>query len=121
MHELSIATSLVDLACDEVAGLRDVSVYAIHVQIGVLSGVVRDALEFSFEAAATGMAIAGARLVIHDGAATIWCSSCQAEQTLGNIRARCCPVCQTPAPHLLSGAELQLLSLEVRDDVHTDR
>ena len=45
MHELSIAMDIVDAAADE-ARRRRVKVNAVHLRLGVLSGVVRDALLF---------------------------------------------------------------------------
>jgi hydrogenase nickel incorporation protein HypA/HybF len=64
MHELSIALSLVELASEELARLGDVRLGAVHVRVGTLSGVVPEALRFSFDVAADGTTIAGARLEI---------------------------------------------------------
>ena len=64
MHELSIALSLVELASEELARLGDVRLGAVHVRVGTLSGVVPAALRFSFDVAADGTTIAGARLEI---------------------------------------------------------
>jgi hydrogenase nickel incorporation protein HypA/HybF len=43
MHELSIAMSIVEMA-EEEAHLRNVRVSAVHLKLGMLSGVVKDAL-----------------------------------------------------------------------------
>jgi hydrogenase nickel incorporation protein HypA/HybF len=64
MHELSIAVSLVDAICDELPRLGDVSVRAVRIRVGALSGVVPDALMFAFDVAADGSRVAGARLEI---------------------------------------------------------
>ena len=66
MHELSIALSLVELASDELARLGDVRLHAVHVRVGALSGVVSDALRFSFDVAADGTPVAGATLEIEE-------------------------------------------------------
>jgi hydrogenase nickel incorporation protein HypA/HybF len=66
MHELSIALSLVELAADELARLGDVRLHAVHVRVGTLSGVVADALRFSFDVAADGTTVAGATLEIEE-------------------------------------------------------
>ena len=63
MHELSIAMSLVDLAQEE-AEKRGVRVLAIHLKIGKLAGVVREALCGSYEMASAGTPLEGSRLVI---------------------------------------------------------
>lgn len=50
MHELSIAMGIVEAAMDE-AQRRGVQVSAVHLRLGALSGVVKDALLFSYEVA----------------------------------------------------------------------
>jgi hydrogenase nickel incorporation protein HypA/HybF len=68
MHELSIALSLVDVACEKAAALGDVRVDTVFVRIGPLSGVVAESLLFCCDEAARGSAIEGARLEIETGA-----------------------------------------------------
>lgn len=51
MHGLSIAISLIEAAEEEIERLGGARVQAIHVKRGRLSGVVREALEFSHEVA----------------------------------------------------------------------
>jgi hydrogenase nickel incorporation protein HypA/HybF len=113
MHELSIALSLVDLACEEAARLAPEHVEAVHVEIGPLSGVVKDALLFSFRLAATGTAIEGSRLEIREVPAMVWCPECRTERVLAQPARRQCPACETPTPELLGGTELRLVALEV--------
>ena len=50
MHELSIAMSIVELA-EEEAERRGVQVNAVHLKLGALSGVVKEALLSSYEMA----------------------------------------------------------------------
>ena len=49
MHELSIAQSVVDLAEEVAEKEKADSVVSIDIEIGTLSGVVVDALEFAME------------------------------------------------------------------------
>jgi hydrogenase nickel incorporation protein HypA/HybF len=63
MHELSIAASIVEIASEE-ASRRGCRVEAVHLRLGALSGVVREALEFSWELACGETPVAGARLEI---------------------------------------------------------
>lgn len=55
--------SLVDLGIEE-AEKRGVRVEAVHIRIGALSGVVPEALEFSYQAASEGTMLEKSRLVI---------------------------------------------------------
>ena len=113
MHELSIALSLVDAACEEAARLGDVRVEALHLRLGPLSGVVRQALEFSFEVAAEGTPIAGAQLRIQEVPVTVLCPLCGIERQLASVQHFRCPVCATPTPEVVHGRELELVALEV--------
>lgn len=120
MHELSIATSLVEIACEKAAGLGDVRVEALHLRLGPLSGVVRDALLFCFEIAAQGTKLEGARLEIEDVPLAVMCPSCGEERQLAGFPL-VCPVCETPTPRVLAGGELELRALEVSDNAAPDR
>ncbi len=51
MHELSIAMSIVDLAQEESERRGGVQIKAVHLRLGPLSGVVKDALLSSYEMA----------------------------------------------------------------------
>ena len=113
MHELSVALSLVDLACEEMTRRNAVRVATLYLRIGPLSGVVTDALSFAFAAATAGTPVEGARLHIEDVPATVWCASCSAERTLVEVARRRCPVCNATAPQIVRGEELELVALEV--------
>jgi hydrogenase nickel incorporation protein HypA/HybF len=112
MHELSIAASIVDLAQEEALS-RDVRILAVHLRLGPLSGVVREALLGSFEMVAAGTPLESARLVITETRIVVQCPECRAPRTVPSIQALRCPECGTPAPDVLEGAELQVTGIEV--------
>ncbi len=68
MHELSIAVQIVEIAEDELVRHGGDRVRSIHVQLGALSGVAKEALQFSFGMACEGTTAEGANLVIEDAA-----------------------------------------------------
>jgi hydrogenase nickel incorporation protein HypA/HybF len=115
MHELAIALSIVDLACEQLPGLGAVRVESVRLRVGVLSGVVKEALTFSFEAAAAGTPLEGARLAIEDVALAVWCPRCRAERVPVQACCRRCPVCDAPAGDVVRGDELEIVALEVTD------
>lgn len=115
MHELSIAMSLVDIASEELARLNGARAHALKVRIGPLSGVVKEALLFSFAMAASGTPVEGARLEFDDAPVTVWCDSCGAERVLQQVTRRRCPICDSPTPEIRCGADLELTGLEVID------
>ena len=68
MHELSIAMSIVDLAQEEADRRGGVQIKAVHLRLGLLSGVVKDALLSSYEMACADTCLEGSHLVVgHPG------------------------------------------------------
>ena len=95
MHELSIAMSIVELA-EEEAKSRGVQIEAVHLKLGLLSGVVKDALLSCYEMVCDGTPLQGSRLVIEDIAVVIFCPTCRAQRPLSSVQLFCCPECSTP-------------------------
>jgi len=113
MHELSIAMSIVEMAEEESERRGGVQVNAIHLKLGLLAGVVKDALLFSYDVACEGTALEGSRLLIEEVPVVIYCPTCQAERTLKSIQRFCCSVCETPTPQVVEGQELEVVALEI--------
>jgi hydrogenase nickel incorporation protein HypA/HybF len=115
MHELSIALDVIDVASMEMTRLGPVHVLAVHLRVGALSGVVKEALLFSFDAAVIGTALDGARLQIDDVPVSVWCETCESDRDLLDLTRRRCPICQSPTPRVIRGNELELVALEIED------
>ena len=116
MHELSIAMALIDLAGEASRRLGGSRIEAVHVSIGPLAGVVEEALTFSFEVAAAGTALEGARLLVHHAPLVALCPKCHAEKTIDSPQHLHCPTCGAATPEIRSGRDLQLIAVEVPDD-----
>ncbi len=115
MHELSIAVSLVEMAAEEARRRGEVRVTALHLKLGPLSGVVKDALLFSYDVACSGTALEGSQLVIEDVPVVVYCGQCLAERELESVQRFCCPVCGTLTPDLVRGRELELVAMEIEE------
>jgi hydrogenase nickel incorporation protein HypA/HybF len=115
MHELSIALDLIDVAAAEMARLGPVHVMSVRLRVGPLSGVVKEALIFSFDTAILGTPLDGARLHIDDVPVSVWCDTCDAERDLPDLSRRRCPICEAPTPRVVRGNELELIGLEIQD------
>src|SRR5215469_16025895 len=102
MHELSVALSILDLA-EEEGQNRGGHVTAIHVKLGRLSGVVREALESAFEMAREGTALAQAELVVEDVPLVIHCSACAADQSPVSAYELRCPACGALTNEIIRG------------------
>jgi hydrogenase nickel incorporation protein HypA/HybF len=113
MHELSIAMSIIEGATEEALRHGAVKVEAVHLKLGPLSGVARDALLFSYELACEGTALEGSRLVIEEVPATVFCRICEVERALTSIQRMRCPVCDAPASQISRGREIEVVALEI--------
>lgn len=113
MHELSIAQCLIESACEAAAAEGAGRVLRVCTRIGALSGVVKEALRFSFELAAEGTLCEGAILEIEDVPITVHCVHCDAARSLSDGWNFICPVCGTATPEVLTGRELDLISVEI--------
>jgi hydrogenase nickel incorporation protein HypA/HybF len=116
VHELSIALSLIDEAAGAARSEGYVRVMRVHARIGVLSGVVHEALQFSFQMASPGTACEDAVLEIEEVPIQVRCPVCQQVVQLPNAYRFVCPTCGTPTPEVVAGRELELVSIEVDDD-----
>jgi len=121
MHELSIALSMIDMATEEAQRRGGAHVNALHVKLGPLSGVVKDALLFSYEVASYGTMLEGSQLVIEDVPVAIYCSDCQVERRLESIQRFCCPVCGTLSSEVVRGRELEFVSMEIEEIEETEK
>lgn len=114
MHELSVAVSIVEIACEEGERLGG-RVCAVHVRLGALSGIAPEALSMSFEVACMDTPLVGSKLVIEEVPAAAFCEVCRAERELRSIQSICCSECGTPAAEVSQGKELQLVALEIEE------
>jgi len=113
MHELSIAMSIVDLVEEEMA-VRGVQVEAVHVKVGLLSGVVKDALLTSYEMACMQTPLEGSRLVIEEVPILVDCPNCKVRRPVLSMQWFCCSECGTPTAEVVEGKELIVTALELR-------
>ena len=114
MHELSIAMSIVELA-EEEAKNRGVQIEAVHLKLGTLSGVVKEALLSCYEIACDKTTVQGSRLIIEDVPVVIFCPTCNTQRTLSSVQQFTCPECDTPSWEVLQGKELEVVALEINE------
>src|ERR1700722_11629737 len=108
MHELSIAVSLLTMIEEQAAARGDVRVTAVHLKLGPLSGVVKQALLSAYELACEGTALQECKLIIEDVPITVHCPKCDQPREIASMQDLCCPVCRTPTPKIITGTELEV-------------
>jgi hydrogenase nickel incorporation protein HypA/HybF len=108
MHELAITQSVVDMVAERAAGRQ---VNHVRLEVGRLSGVVPDAMEFCYELLIGGTALEGSTLVIEQTAGSAHCRSCGQDFALDDLILLC--PCGSAEVELTAGRELRVLSVEL--------
>jgi len=88
----------------------------LKLRVGVLSGVVPEALAFAFETLKAGTLAADAVLEIETAPAVFRCLECAATPSLTEM-AFSCPACHGPLVVDHGGQQLELAQLEVTRNV----
>ncbi len=113
MHELSIAHHLVEVATETAREANATRITALHLRLGALSCVQRQALEFCFELVAQDTMLEGAQLEITEVPVEVYCASCDAVSPLPSIQKFRCPRCGSPTADIRRGKELELDRIEI--------
>ena len=111
MHELSIASAVVEIVERHAAGRR---VTRVDLRVGHLRQVVPPALEFAFELVAEGTVADGAELVMEEVPATVSCSRCGSAGVLAEFPAVCAS-CGSLDVEVTGGDELLVDALELEE------
>jgi hydrogenase nickel incorporation protein HypA/HybF len=112
VHELSIAEAV----CAQISErLPDATIAVVRLRIGELSGVVPEAVEFCFEAAAHGTVVEGARLEIETVPGRCRCRDCGREFRPDDLILLC--TCGSARVTVLAGEDLQIGSVETVEHV----
>jgi hydrogenase nickel incorporation protein HypA/HybF len=119
LHELSVACAIVEGVVEEAERLGGVRVKAVHLRVGPLSGIDKEALCFCFDLAAEGTPVAGAELRVEEVPVVAYCPACGCDRTLAAADALRCPVCFGPTPEVKQGRELEVVALEVFGEAPT--
>lgn len=114
MHELSIACSIVEMVEENLPN-ENTQVKKVFLKIGKLSGVVKDALNFSFEIAAQDTRLADATLEIEELSVIVHCDKCNTDSELGNPPIFRCKDCGESTANIIQGKEMEIASIEIED------
>ncbi|NDQ57038.1 MAG: hydrogenase maturation nickel metallochaperone HypA [Acidipila sp.] len=115
MHELSIAMSIVEMAQEEAERRGGVQVQIVHLRLGRLSGVVKEALLSSYEMACASTLLEGSQLMIEEVPVEVFCPRCEAPRLVRSIQWFRCPECDTPTSTVIRGKELEVVALEIKE------
>ncbi len=115
MHEMGIAQQIIDIAAASIpAEMPGARVERVNLKIGKLSAVVPESLRFCFEIVAQDTPLAGAELAIEETPILARCKDCDARWTIDEP-VFTCTSCGGGRLEILSGRELDIVSIEVAE------
>lgn len=112
MHEMSIMTSILQIARDHADEAGAPVIEQIEIEVGELAGIEIPSLEFCFEAARAQTVGEQAELVIRRIPGRGQCPACGQESPM-DFYSAICPVCGDGVLEILQGRELRVVSIRV--------
>ena len=112
MHELSLTQSMIEIAEEHARREGATVITVVTMEIGALSGVMPEAIEFAFEACSKGTLADGATLEILRIPALGLCQECTTECAIESLLDSC-PECGSYALDILQGQEMALTEMEI--------
>ena len=110
MHELSIAQSIVELAEEVAEREKADSIQSIEIEIGALSGVVLDALDFALEITVKDTTLRNAKINYLKITGKAECNECFCQFETNDLLAFC-PKCRQANYRIVDGKQLRIKSL----------
>lgn len=111
MHEFSIIQNIIDIASETAKANHIDNVRSVEVEVGKASGVVREAMEFAWEAAVKQTVLSNAILKIIEKPLVVKCMICNKQYEPCDIYDSC-PGCGEASPEVISGKELRVVAIE---------
>lgn len=109
MHELSIVMNILETVEDSAIEHKATGVSVIELEIGLLSGIEFDALEFAFEHAPKSKILQNVKFLINKIQPSARCAECQHEFETNEFAAHC-PKCNSFRTEIIKGDELRIAS-----------
>ncbi len=112
MHELSITLNILNIVEENAINLNAKIVHEIEIDIGELSGVDYDALQFAMQCTKKSELLENAKLVINKIPAKARCNTCNHEFDINDFYTEC-PKCKAFNHDIYQGKELKIRSIKI--------
>jgi len=109
MHELGITRNIVSICSEQAHGRK---VTRVRLEVGLLSGVVPDAIRFCFDVCSQGTPLEGADLEVLEIPGEGECRSCGKRVALQQVFEHC--ACGAGDLICVAGKELNIKDMEVQ-------
>lgn len=115
MHEMGVAQQMINIAIASIPKeIVNPKVETINLKVGKLAAVVEDSLQFCFEILSKDTMLEGAKLVIEHVPVKVRCKDCNnVWEVDGAVFS--CPSCKVGAVEVISGRELEIVSIEIEE------
>jgi hydrogenase nickel incorporation protein HypA/HybF len=110
MHELGITQNIVAIVTEHAEGKK---VRRVVLEIGKLSAIMPDAVQFCFDICTQGTVLEGSRLEIREIPGLAQCQQCGAEIVLDKPFGIC--KCGSVQLNLITGEELKIKEIEIEE------
>lgn len=111
MHELGLATEILDVALAEAARQQAKRITTIYLQVGVIRAVEHEHLSFMFDHLSKGTLAEGVKLSIEEIPVQVECPSCGVIESAAFAWE--CPKCKGHEIHIMGGDALDIVSIDI--------
>jgi hydrogenase nickel incorporation protein HypA/HybF len=115
MHELSVTTSILEIALRHARAAGATRITDLHLVIGQLSSIVDDSVQFYWDIVSENTLAAGSRLHFRRIPGELTCLDCGMRYAPGSADA--CLACGSARAQITAGEEFYLDSIEVEGAV----
>ena len=103
--------NIVDIATEEAQKAKTDHISEINLEVGKLSGIIMEALNFALEEAVKNSVLENAKINITEKTAYAICEKCKHKFETEDLYTPC-PKCLNPYSDIAEGKELKILSLK---------
>ena len=114
MHELSIAEAVIKQLENYAGSHPGCTVKKVTLEVGVVSGIDRSALEFAFPLALEASSLKKLELEIIKVPVSVECLDCHAKSEVEKFMLKCA-ACSSTHVKICSGRELKIKSMEIEE------
>ena len=114
MHEMSVAQNIIDIVSAESEKHEGGRVVEVRLEVGTLSGIEYEALDFALQVLAPGTVIESTQISLERPGGRAKCNICGNEFSLNDFIG-CCPQCNSFDISIISGRELRIKSITIEE------
>ncbi len=112
MHEMGITQSIFEIVLDQAKESKAKKVTQVNLEIGELTNIVGDCIEFYFEQMTKDTVAEGSKLNINNIPTKAQCHQCKHEFKPDGLDLTC-PKCGFVYSEIISGRELAVISIDI--------